>query len=779
MLRFIVFMFISSLSVHFLYADALKTPKGVKISVDDRTFSVNWDEVSGENITYKLKIWQEEVGTPGGIVDFEEKFDDVFNKGTTAKNITSDLSKFGLDDWSGSNVYAKAMTANSIQVGNSTKTGLLITPPLSNATNSNYTLEIRARTHEMNKSFDILRIRGIETNVIKSLDITPEFQTYTISLEDLSKDDQLGFSSLTVGDRRISLDFVALIADYTTPRIISTNIIDEISGISANEHELNGDDCELGTYYFSVCTVAGDGSVSEWSDPVSILLTDSEDDDTVTDDGEENSDPTLTIEGITAGAFSLSWGDFVNSNNKEYFINIWTNKTEGFISGTSHWYEYFELAPATNSSITITDKNFASYINPDSDGWSYSKLYLSKTAGTIRLGNTSTNGWIKTPSLGIEKENVTLRIYAWQYSSKDGDKIPIEIISDNTTNLLEILTINDKPSYYNINIPTTKPDDALLIHSPTNKTNRRIVIDSIEILEGFDPGVTTPVTITKTNVGNSRFSIIRNLPPVECYVQVEGHDKQNSDSTVTKFSQIITVDLANPPTNSYWKTSGFKQNAQHEDTRHEDFGYVTNITKAVEWLNGISIQGFYARKDEKLANKIMRDTRKSKTGGLYSSYTNKNNYCWSLSLLSTGSADTSVELQTLNDTTKTSQEVKFEFDTYQWTFSGKTNAVLSYSYAITKDVLIPPKSSDWIKIETNSPCVTQQTIIEKTDPAQIDEYGYSKERNVVILPINLEPNEMLYFRWTHNKVSNAPMLGIGNLTVSIVWKKKSFVFIVR
>ncbi len=770
MSKFSITVIISLCVAYLPFAKVLSAPSNVAVTAtDDNSFFVTWDKIEGEEITYNLKICRITGGEAGGIIDFKETFDTVQNEGGNPKDITKILEQYGLNDWQGTNIYIAAHTAGLIQIGKSKDIGELFTPELSDITNSNYTLEIRTRSmeSETKNTIDISLISESGTNLISELDISKQLSAYTIPIPDITNGNKLKFNSAMKSKPRFEIDSISIISDYEAG-VPVTNTVDLISGIVECEYETE-ESYEEGVYVLTVYAVDANGAILSESIPQRIILTDTDMDN---DDNEvEVKAPELTIEGITSGAFSLSWDDFMNTTNTTYTVNIWTNRTDGFIPGESLWKEEFLNAPATNSSIQITDKNAALYISNNSGAWDYFKTYLSPETGTIRLGNTSSNGWIKTPPLGIDGTDLTLKVRSWQYDAgKDGTKMPIEIISGNATNLLDILTINDRPSDYYIDIPKLNNDDIFIIHSTTNKKSSRVILDTIEVLRGFEPGRRVRIDISNNIVGTNLFTIVKNLPATEFFVQVEGVAKTNSITTVNH-SQTIIIDLANPPTNAFWRISNFKQNYHYED-----FGYVTNVTKKVPWTNGETIQGFYARKSGELIHDIRKDSRKSTTCGLYASYTNKHENCWSLSLLSSGSDSTSLDLQILNDTSKTTKEIKFHFDTYQWTFTDKSDSALLCSYVITKDILTPPKPDEWITIDSDS--IQKTVVFDKANADDINLHGYAKTVNSLSLLLNLEPDEILHFRWTSPKISNAPMLGIGNLKVSIGWEEAaSYIFI--
>ena len=163
---------------------------------------------------------------------------------------------------------------------------------------------------------------------------------------------------------------------------------------------------------------------------------------------------------ITGTSFDASWN--VVDGATGYRVYVWTNAVVGASEGTAVWQETFANSPAKTTSTAFN----ISYTDSGEAQWTFDKVYAHSDAEMVRVGNTSTKGVLVSPALGdvVGGGNpLVLRIRVWKQETKDGDFMPIGVVSEDVTNIVKVLEITTTPTDYHIVLPVLSARTAPLL----------------------------------------------------------------------------------------------------------------------------------------------------------------------------------------------------------------------------------------------------------------------------------------------------------------------------
>jgi hypothetical protein len=128
-------------------------------------------------------------------------------------------------------------------------------------------------------------------------------------------------------------------------------------------------------------------------------------------------------------------------------------------------------------------------------GWTGRAVYES--AGAIRLGNSSTRGWIETPLLNVSgRWSAYFDAGAWDNPS-EATTIDVYTLQNGTTNLLETLTLS-KTTLQPFVIQTETTGGCHLGFTAKRNTNNRFYLDNLSLFRGWQTqtAVTNNMTVT-------------------------------------------------------------------------------------------------------------------------------------------------------------------------------------------------------------------------------------------------------------------------------------------
>ncbi len=767
--RAFLFGFSALVAIRLAAATTAENPAVANLAakLSDGRIVVSWDPCVGAS-SYKVDLWQVTYGAPGGMIDFEATFDDVANEGTGTKRLSAYP---GYDDWAWNSVSIPKNTIGMVQVGSGENQGWLLTPELRNLTSGVYTLEIVVGCVEASPKCRVCHVTngGATTNELGIVDGLPHnaFKTYVISPVEVAQNDQLLFvSENTAQECRVRIDSIRLVSGaYAAGQVVTNDwgmadiqAADIPDGVSPSATFTNADFKES-NYGIRVTAHDEAGEKIASIENVRHAVFSSAEQPGPDDPEEEPSGAGLAarVVATTDGAFSLAWESGFAFTN--CVLHAWTNREEGADKGAPLWVEGFTNATASTSNKFDDDDEFNKAIDDSSrTGYEFDWLYYAKEAGAIRIGKDGAYGWLKLPPIVVTDENAKLKIRAKRYGKDAGRLMPIDVVSETNpaeTNHLEVQELALEYEDYWVKLPQLKETDRILLHSVTDDKDGRVVLDSVEIWTGVKEGVMSLETNLVRSVGTSGFAIVSDVPAATLTAQLEGLGE-----TTNVLSDVFTIDLENPMTNAWWRASSFKNNA-----RDEDFGWVTNVTKETDWRNGETIPGFHVYQNESDVAKIKFDSKKTTYSGLFASSTNKTGFAWSVSLRASEENDAVLELRVLNDKDKTIDAVTLCYDVYEWHHQNNAlNAsALANALAVAKHALMPP--TVWRDVTDAQ--ISDEVVVVKKDK---DAFGYAKNRRTVRLPVTVALGEVFHYRWIAPKLSNAPMLGVGDLTVTLGWQ---------
>ncbi|MBR4615106.1 MAG: hypothetical protein IKO55_05820, partial [Kiritimatiellae bacterium] len=359
-------------------------------------------------------------------------------------------------------------------------------------------------------------------------------------------------------------------------------------------------------------------------------------------------------------------------------------------------------------------------------------------------------------------ENMALRIRIWKLESRDGDYVPIRIVSGDVTNDVTTITITEAATEYFIVLPSLSSTDRIAIHSPTNKACARAILDEFEIVSGYSEGHLEPSYIVDgRDVGDVTSYSIFDLPsvPVQCAVAAYGRR-----GAVSANSGVVPVDLSNPekiPVLNAFPLSDLEDGLYAQN--FDSLAAITATSGEKEWLNGTTLPYWQAFKQDDSVSTFKYNGGAANTGGLYALATNQSSSVRALGAYSTKDNEFSFGIAFTNDTGVTMKLSSVAYLAQQWGFKNDTNQTLSVSAQVVDRL-------DWTSAYDEG-----WTELGAT---QTDVYGEGTTHDT---PVNAQvlfnpapdassvaPGQVLMLRWTiHSLKSGKPgMIGIDDLTVT-------------
>lgn len=492
----------------------------------------------------------------------------------------------------------------------------------------------------------------------------------------------------------------------------------------------------------------------------------------------------LRNETVTTNSFKAVWDAVEAAEN--YAVKVWNEYETEPTFGTLLFEEKFDRATnATTSAKSIVDKPGRLEQNTN-EGWEGDVVYTPpNSVGVIQVGKGSSpgDGWLMTPALpGGNEGGQSLIIRAMRPAgTKHGELAPIALVRGDVTNDLGVISLDTSWKYYDIPIADLAAGDRILFHSITNESERRVFLDGVWVASGFEPGVWVTNEIDFAEGLTTTEHMVTNLA-LGTY-----HWKVRSDATgeegLWSGDKVVEIKETNDGTTNGGDSGGssdgidFTSNAWRISQMADwaevaDFSMVTNVEKATDWSNGLSIPGFYAFKNGVEETQIRANSRKATIGGLYASYTNnyRNVTTYSLSLLGGGSAEMTLVLPICNDNPggKILIGATIGFTAYQWTFKGEGSEERNFfvEWAVTDkehaDSL--PGDDEW-NVAEDLTFVSVPTLDEKATHRQED-------RVLTLSGIEVPPDGMLLIRWRVEKETKGVMFGLGNVGVTDVRFKR-------
>ena len=715
----------------------------------DSSFVAAWDSDPGAE-SYGLRVWREEIGEPtGSAVLFSEEFSSGINAGGNTVSIEDGSRGFDVLGWSGSNVYLPARSQGLVQIGTGKDPGWLLSPPLDANHENSATVVIRAKRYayaDEGTRMPIDLVRGNETNTVGVFTLTDLWRDHAVTLGPLQAGDRLLVHSITNGSgKRAWIESVKILTDYV-PGVVATNEIFAVEGLTATRQTV--ENLDAGAYWFAVCSEAK-GKDGIWSRPAEIVLSSSIIVPDPEEEGPSSGAPRVAVTRMTAHSLGIAWTPVDGATG--YQVEAVTNVLVAAREGATLWKEDF---PALSRSERAALIQFP-VLNrlTDYENWDGTNIYSCASGDhAVQLGNTSVRGTLATGPLGLEGAGRVLKFTAW---SLDGRNMPFEIVADSGTNWMTNVVLSKVATTYWLPLPNLAPEESLVFHSTTNAQSGRVCLGALSVLADYVSAMTTAVTFVDQRVTDTSLAL-ENLATTVVSLRVGAIFAGG-----TNWSDMLSVDLADPSAMGVWRVSGF-ENGKMSET----FDAVTNISKGMPWVNGLSVVGFHAFKGGEEVASISKDSGSSTKGGLYASYTNDSVQAHSLSLLGTSGGDMALELRILNDapTKKSLCGADISFEAYQWTFpEGCSGKHLEVMWAVTETAAIHPEESDWT--------LAEDAVFVAAAEADEGRTYRRERRQFATGEITVPANGMLWIRWRVAKASKSPMLGVGDVRVQVEFRK--------
>ena len=187
---------------------------------------------------------------------------------------------------------------------------------------------------------------------------------------------------------------------------------------------------------------------------------------------------------IASDSFYATWA--VDEPVECFLFDCWRESITPW-SGTLKWSENFTACVnASKNPKRFTEEVFAECGLSE---WSGDFVYLPAGCnGTIQINKTSDSvGWLLTPELP-SMENVELVVRACAFAMQPDHVMPVFIVRGGSTNELAAFELTESFADYHCPVPEILAGDRLAFKSFSVGSKRRVHMDSVSLVEGFEPG---------------------------------------------------------------------------------------------------------------------------------------------------------------------------------------------------------------------------------------------------------------------------------------------------
>ena len=201
-------------------------------------------------------------------------------------------------------------------------------------------------------------------------------------------------------------------------------------------------------------------------------------------DGEVAAPFSLKCSDVTSDSFYATWT--IDEPVECFLFDCWKESMTQW-TGTRKWGEDFTACVnAAKSQKKFTDEVFAEY---GLSGWGGDLVYLPAGCnGTVQIGKaTEGNGWLLTPALPA-MENMELVVRACAFAMQPDHVMPVFIVRGDSTNELAVFELTESLADYHCSVPEILEGDRLAFKSFSVGSKRRVHMDSVSLVEGFEPG---------------------------------------------------------------------------------------------------------------------------------------------------------------------------------------------------------------------------------------------------------------------------------------------------
>ena len=223
--------------------------------------------------------------------------------------------------------------------------------------------------------------------------------------------------------------------------------------------------------------------------------------------GELETPSAIEVFDVVAGGFSAAW--HVDDEVDAFRFRLWREIPLPW-SGDSVWSETFAGCDNAGGSSKRYDKEGMSIDSiTDNPGWKGEYIYApAGIPGMLQLNKASSStGWLESPVLpdaGIVTAVVRARAFAWQ-----NDRVmPVFRLRNGATNLLAEIELDTETKDFVLPGVDVAAGDKLLFRSFVKNSQRRVLIDSVDLVRDFRAGSTaTNWIMEKAELDEARINV--------------------------------------------------------------------------------------------------------------------------------------------------------------------------------------------------------------------------------------------------------------------------------
>ena len=193
----------------------------------------------------------------------------------------------------------------------------------------------------------------------------------------------------------------------------------------------------------------------------------------------------LSADSVTVDSFVATWT--IDEAVECFLVDCWRESMSPW-TGDVKWRETFErCANETKNPKGLTDETLDLYT--DEAGWRGDFLYApGESKGVIQVNKASGSvGWLVSPPLQASGP-AELVVRARAVAEQPDHVMPVFRIRDGITNLVESFELTTSFTDFNCPLQSILAGDRIAFKSFSVGSKRSVLIDSVSIAEGFEPG---------------------------------------------------------------------------------------------------------------------------------------------------------------------------------------------------------------------------------------------------------------------------------------------------
>ena len=459
----------------------------------------------------------------------------------------------------------------------------------------------------------------------------------------------------------------------------------------------------------------------------------------------------LVTNNITGTSFDVSWNAVEGSVG--YKVYLWTNVVVGASAGSEVWRETMPGATNLESTSKLTDEKFNNCF--ENGGWTRSDKagYPTGVDGTIRIGTSSDNGWIQTPSIDSAADGMVVRFWAKANATNTKSMdITVECVTGDVAVPVGTATLTTEMQEFTVALPDWTSGDCIRFNSVTSG-DRRTIIGAVAVASGYSEGHIEPsYVLDGIDVGNATKRSFTDLPSVPMSFAVAAYGKRG---VVSASTDPVVVDLSNPDKVAMLNACPISALDRMEYS--QNFDSLATVA-STDWLNGTTLPYWQAYRKSNPATKISHNSGSASSGGLYALASDVQSGVRALGGLSTQSDAMSWGVAFTNDTSETVRLCAVGYSAQQWGTRNEVPHNLTLSYLVSGEL-------KWMSDETDGWVECASTAARTDKPAMpvSTAVAYAPEPGIAV-----GPGQIIYLKWTSKSPSSgsAAMMGIDDLEVS-------------